>query len=154
MPHAGRGRQAAARAVVGGVAAAMSTADSSVAAPAALDVEQRRAISARIRQRARELGFDAVGLAPAHESAHAAHYARWVEAGYAGEMGYLAREDAVAKRADPALVVPGARSAVVVARSYFTAEPAGAENPPPTRRAPSSPATPATTTTTSCSRRA
>ena len=86
-------------------------------------------MSACIRQRARALGFDSVGIAPAHASAHAAHYARWVEAGYAGEMGYLAREDAIAKRADPALVVPGARSAVVVARSYFTAEPAGEIEP-------------------------
>jgi epoxyqueuosine reductase len=86
-------------------------------------------LASRIKRHASELGFDVVGIAPAHESAHAAHYARWVEAGYAGEMGYLAREDAIAKRADPGLVVPGAKSAVVVARGYFTAEPEGEVEP-------------------------
>ncbi len=76
-------------------------------------------LSARIRERALALGFDAVGVAPARPSAHGEAYARWVEAGYHGEMGYLAREDAVAKRQDLTLVVPGARSAIVVARNYY-----------------------------------
>jgi epoxyqueuosine reductase len=75
-------------------------------------------LSRRIKERAAELGFDAVGIAPASASAHAEHYREWVAAGHAGEMGYLAREDAVAKRAEPALLVPGARSAVVVAKGY------------------------------------
>lgn len=79
----------------------------------------RQEITRRIRERARELGFDAVGIAPVQPSEHAAAYARWIAAGHHGEMGYLAREDAVAKRADPALVVPGARSAVVVAKNYY-----------------------------------
>jgi epoxyqueuosine reductase len=72
----------------------------------------------RIRGWARELGFDAVGFAPAHASAHAEVYRAWTAAGMAGEMGYLSREDAVARRADPSLVVPEARSAVVVAKGY------------------------------------
>ncbi|CAN5893072.1 tRNA epoxyqueuosine(34) reductase QueG [soil metagenome] len=76
-------------------------------------------LSARIRERALALGFDAVGITSVHPSAHGEAYARWVEAGYHGEMGYLAREDAVAKRQDLTLVVPGARSAIVVARNYY-----------------------------------
>ncbi|CAN5346948.1 tRNA epoxyqueuosine(34) reductase QueG [soil metagenome] len=76
-------------------------------------------LSARIRERALALGFDAVGIAPARPSAHGPAYARWVEAGYHGEMGYLAREDAVAKRQDLTRVVPDARSAIVVARNYY-----------------------------------
>ncbi|MBA4157989.1 MAG: tRNA epoxyqueuosine(34) reductase QueG [Gemmatimonadetes bacterium] len=75
-------------------------------------------LTARIRERAQELGFDAVGFAPLGRSEHGDAYARWVEAGHAGEMGYLAREDAVAKRRDPSLVLPGGRSAVVVAKGY------------------------------------
>jgi epoxyqueuosine reductase len=75
-------------------------------------------LTCRIREWAREAGFDAIGIAPVGPSAHAELYRRWVAAGHAGEMGYLAREDAVAKRADPALLVPGARSAVVVAKGY------------------------------------
>jgi epoxyqueuosine reductase len=76
-------------------------------------------LTQRIRARARELGFDAVGIAPVGPSAHADAYARWVAEDRHGEMGYLAREDAVARRADPARVVPGVRSAVVVARNYY-----------------------------------
>lgn len=75
-------------------------------------------LATRIRSRAKALGFDFVGIAPVGSSAHADMYRAWIEAGNAGEMGYLARPDAVEKRADPGLVVPGARSAVVVTRSY------------------------------------
>jgi len=83
-------------------------------------------LSARIRARALEMGFDSVGIAPAHESAHGEAYARWLAAGMHGEMAYLSREDAVAKRRDPAVLVPGARSAVVVALDYFPPEDAEA----------------------------
>ena len=76
-------------------------------------------LSARIRNRAREMGFDLVGIAPAHASAHGDAYERWVEMGMHGEMGYLSREDAVAKRRDPAVLVPGAKSAVVVGLRYY-----------------------------------
>ena len=79
-------------------------------------------ISARIKQKAREMGFGAVGIAPAHASAHGDAYERWIAEGMHGEMAYLAREDAVAKRRDPAVLVPGARSAVVVAMEYYNAD--------------------------------
>ncbi|HEX8671718.1 MAG TPA: QueG-associated DUF1730 domain-containing protein, partial [Longimicrobium sp.] len=72
----------------------------------------------RIRARALELGFEAVGVAPVQPSGHAQAYGEWLAEGMHGEMAYLAREDAVAKRADPAVLVPGARSAVVVAIGY------------------------------------
>lgn len=85
----------------------------------------RAEVSARIRAQAREMGFDAVGIAPAHPSAHGEAYERWVAAGMHGEMAYLAREDAVAKRRDPAVLVPGARSAVVVALNYHPSEEEG-----------------------------
>ncbi len=88
--------------------------------------------SARIRAWASELGFDAVGLAPLRPSEHADAYRAWTAAGHAGEMAYLTREDALAKRADPRLVVPGAVSAVVVASSYLTAgDPRSDEGVPP-----------------------
>jgi epoxyqueuosine reductase len=75
-------------------------------------------LSQRIRQRALEIGFDAVGIARVEPSAHADAYRDWVGQGRHGEMHYLARPDAVQKRLDPATLVPGARSAVVVAREY------------------------------------
>jgi epoxyqueuosine reductase len=79
----------------------------------------RATLAQSIRRHALALGFDAVGIAPVAPSAHAGAYARWLEEGHHGEMRYLEREDAVEKRGDPGLVVPGARSAVVVAMNYF-----------------------------------
>ena len=90
----------------------------------------RQEVATRIRSRARELGFDAVGIAPVGPSAHGEAYEQWVAAGHAGEMAYLGREDAVAKRKDPSLVVPNARSAVVVAKNYFVeGDPVATNNP-------------------------
>ncbi|HYW11779.1 MAG TPA: tRNA epoxyqueuosine(34) reductase QueG [Longimicrobium sp.] len=79
-------------------------------------------ITERIRSRAREMGFGAVGVAPVRPSDYGDAYAHWIGQGMHGEMAYLAREDAVAKRRDPAVLVPGARSAVVVALEYFNAD--------------------------------
>ncbi|HEX8393793.1 MAG TPA: tRNA epoxyqueuosine(34) reductase QueG [Longimicrobium sp.] len=79
-------------------------------------------LSERIRARAREMGFGAVGIAPVHESAHGDAYQRWIAQEMHGDMAYLAREDAVAKRLHPAVLVPGARSAVVVGLEYFNAD--------------------------------
>lgn len=90
-----------------------------------------REVTERIRQKAREMGFGAVGFAPAHASAYGDAYERWIGQGMHGEMAYLAREDAVARRRDPAVLVPGARSAVVVAMEYFNpdADPATPADP-------------------------
>jgi epoxyqueuosine reductase len=77
-----------------------------------------------VKARARELGFDAVAIGPATAPDHAADYDRWLEAGHAGTMSYLARgrDD----RVDPARLLPGARSVVAVALSYNP----GADDPP------------------------
>lgn len=77
-------------------------------------------LTERIRARALEMGFDAVGVAPVRPSEHAGRYGAWLGDGMHGEMAYLAREDAVAKRADPGVLVPGAKSAVVVAIGYYS----------------------------------
>jgi epoxyqueuosine reductase len=90
-------------------------------------------ISSRIRDRAREMGFAAVGIAPVHPSAHAGAYARWIDAGMHGDMAYLAREDAVEKRLEPDVLVPGARSAVVVALEYFSPDAAPGTPDDPSR---------------------
>jgi epoxyqueuosine reductase len=87
-------------------------------------------VSERIRQRAREMGFGAVGIAPVRPSDYGDAYERWIAEGMHGEMGYLAREDAVAKRRDPAVLVPGVKSAVVVALEYYNHD---AQAPAPSR---------------------
>jgi epoxyqueuosine reductase len=73
--------------------------------------------SARVKQRALELGFDAVGIAPLERNAHAAELDRWLAAGYAGTMAYLHRQ--AAARKDPARIMPTARAAVVTLTNYF-----------------------------------
>jgi len=74
-----------------------------------------------IKEKAIELGFDLVGVAPARRSPHADAYASWVDAGYAASMGYMLRD--VARRQDPRQVLPGAHSVIVVGLSYFSAAP-------------------------------
>ncbi len=76
-------------------------------------------LTGRIKDEARALGFDAVGVAPVTPSDYGDFYEAWLAAGYAGEMAYLARRDAVAKRRDPRLILPAARSVVVVALNYY-----------------------------------
>ncbi len=44
----------------------------------------------------------------------------WVEAGMHGEMGYLAREDRLNRRRDPAIILPDMRSIISVTLDYFT----------------------------------
>ena len=73
--------------------------------------------AAEIKRRALAIGFDAVGIAPLEENPHAATLDRWLEAGYAGTMTYLHRQ--AAKRKDPRLIMPEARSAVVTLTNYF-----------------------------------
>lgn len=57
-----------------------------------------------------------------------ATYYDWLARGYAAGMAYLARPDAVNRRADPRNILPGTRSVLVVAASYAGA--AHAELPP------------------------
>lgn len=75
-------------------------------------------LTSAIKERALALGFDLCGIAPAVPSAFKAEFRSWIERGMHGEMGYMARDPE--RRLDPELVLPGARSIVVVAMNYFT----------------------------------
>jgi epoxyqueuosine reductase len=68
------------------------------------------------------LGYDLIGIAPAGRAPHAEAYRRWLAQGHAAEMAWLGREPD--RREDPRLVLPGARSVVVVGLSYFVLDPA------------------------------
>lgn len=72
---------------------------------------------------ARECGFDLCGVATPEQLAELAGVAEWLARGYAGEMKYL--HDA--RRADPRLVLDGARSVIVVAVNYNSAKPYSTE---------------------------
>ncbi len=64
----------------------------------------------------RAIGFDRVGIAPARPLARAQYYKAWLASGHAAGMAYLHRH--VELRADPAMLLPGARSIICVALNY------------------------------------
>jgi epoxyqueuosine reductase len=80
---------------------------------AILDTHQ---LAGEIKRRARELGFDLVGIADARPSAYRDYLRNWLDDGRAGTMDYLASR--FAERTDPAVVLPGARSVICVALNY------------------------------------
>ena len=76
-----------------------------------------------IKCRAVELGLDACGITSADPAWHAAFYRQWTNEGKAGEMQWLVRDPA--RRTDPRVVLPGARSIVVVGLNYWQPQPTG-----------------------------
>ena len=60
-----------------------------------------------------------MGVAPARPVPHLGAYRAWLTQGYHGEMGYLARPDRVARREDPARIVPGVGAIVCVGLNYY-----------------------------------
>jgi epoxyqueuosine reductase len=77
-----------------------------------------------IVEQAEGLGFDLVGVAAAGQAPHADGFRAWIDQGYAGEMTWLARNQQ--RRLEPAQVVPGARSVVMVGLRYFVEDPPAA----------------------------
>jgi epoxyqueuosine reductase len=75
----------------------------------------------RIRDKAIELGFNAVGFAPAQTAVETrARLAEFVGRGLHGDMGWMA--ETAERRADPQVLWPEARRAVVVGLNYGPAE--------------------------------
>jgi len=74
----------------------------------------------QLKDQARALGFNLVGLTPAAPSPHLLAYLRWLEAGQQAEMDYLQRPDRVARRRDLRVILPGVRSLVIVGLDYHT----------------------------------
>ena len=67
---------------------------------------------------ARQMGFDACGIAQATAlEEESANMEQWLEAEHEGEMGYLTRNRE--KRYDPRLLVEGTKSIVTVLYNYF-----------------------------------
>jgi epoxyqueuosine reductase len=88
-------------------------------------------LSSSIKQKARELGFDACGIAPAADFPELKFLREWLDCGYAGEMAYLHRT--ADKRADVRRVLPSARSVIVTATNYNTDRPYSIESADPRR---------------------
>ncbi len=82
-------------------------------------------IKALVQRTAADAGFDLWGVAPAGDAPELAHFPDWIAAGHAGEMKYLEARDENGglKRASLASVAPWAKSVIVCAINYNTAQP-------------------------------
>ncbi|MBV9859501.1 MAG: tRNA epoxyqueuosine(34) reductase QueG [Alphaproteobacteria bacterium] len=79
------------------------------------------AIREAVRERALSMGFDAVGFAEASlAEARRAELREFIARGHHGDMGWLA--DTAARRGDPGVLWPEARSVVVLGMNYGPAE--------------------------------
>ncbi|MGH7711688.1 MAG: tRNA epoxyqueuosine(34) reductase QueG [Gemmatimonadaceae bacterium] len=78
----------------------------------------------RLKAQAYGVGFDLAGTVRLGKSPTFARFQAWLDAGHAGDMGYMAR--GAPGRADPRAHLPAARSALVVALNYGGTQPTGA----------------------------
>ena len=88
-------------------------------------------LTEQVKRKALELGFDLVGVAPFEPVPELNFYKEWIEAGYAGKMGYLERN--ADKRCVPHNLEPEAKSVIVCAAVYHTRQPLSTEIREPRR---------------------
>jgi epoxyqueuosine reductase len=76
-------------------------------------------LTAEVKRRARELGFEKVGVVRATAlTEESAHLEEWLARGYGASMQWMARD--ASRRADPRELLEGARTVVAVALNYYT----------------------------------
>src|SRR3981081_3865536 len=82
-------------------------------------------LSTRIKQCARNAGFDLCGIAPVRDFAELQVFPAWIADGMHGELKYMEARDETGelKRASLARVAPWARSVIVCAINYNTSHP-------------------------------
>jgi epoxyqueuosine reductase len=83
--------------------------------------EHSASLTQQLKDEARRLGFDLVGVCPAVRPAGFERLRSWIAAGHVGKMRYL--EDRVQAYEHPAHVLAGARSLVMLGTHYRTVEP-------------------------------
>jgi epoxyqueuosine reductase len=71
-----------------------------------------------LKEYARSIGFDRIGITSADPPEDFKRYQQWVEKGFAGNMWYLAEKSRSEKRGDLQKILPGAKSVIVGAISY------------------------------------
>lgn len=74
-----------------------------------------------VKSKALRLGFNLIGIAHAQPSPYLDAYFRWIEQGMHGEMSYMTRADRQSRRRDLSVILPGARSIIMVGLDYQTA---------------------------------
>jgi epoxyqueuosine reductase len=83
----------------------------------------------RIKQHAKELGFDLCGIAPVGAFPELGFLREWLDRGFAGHMGYLPRTAKI--RADVRRIMPSARSVIMTGTIYNSALPYSTERDDP-----------------------
>src|SRR5947209_5626948 len=87
--------------------------------------------SESVKSKARELGFDVCGIAPASDHPELKFFSEWLAHGYAGSMAYLSRS--AERRSDVRQILPSAQSVIVTGTLYNTDRPYSLECPDPDR---------------------
>jgi epoxyqueuosine reductase len=82
-------------------------------------------LTEQIKTKAKELGFQKVGISPATALAEGALFTEWLARGFHGEMAWLAKN--ADKRMDPRKVLPEAKSVISLALNYYTKEPSSCD---------------------------
>ncbi|NND45468.1 MAG: tRNA epoxyqueuosine(34) reductase QueG [Xanthomonadales bacterium] len=85
--------------------------------PGQADAETLRTLPERLRGWARELGFQALGIADTELAEHEQRLQGWLDAGYHGEMAYMERHGS--KRSRPAELVAGTVRVISVRMDYM-----------------------------------
>ena len=98
--------------------------------------------AATIKQRALDVGFDLVGIAPPTALKDLQFLPEWIRKGYGGEMRYLQNP----RRKDPQLVLPSVKSIICVGLIYNTPYPYSSEVAKLSRSAVDPPSRPDATT--------
>ncbi len=85
-------------------------------------MESQTKIVEFIKNAAKDVGFDASGIAPVRDFPELSHFPEWIAAGRAGEMKYMEARDESGKlkRASLKSAAPWARSVIVCALNYNT----------------------------------
>jgi epoxyqueuosine reductase len=92
-------------------------------------------IAALVKQAAAAAGFDLAGIASVTDFPELSHFPKWIAAGHHGEMHYMESRDEAGnlKRASLPSAFPWARTVIVCAINYNTAEPYSTEVHDPQR---------------------
>ncbi len=91
-----------------------------------MEPNRRAQLTHKIKKRARQLGFHAVGVSPADPGPDD-KLRVWLELGFQGSMDYLERQ--AGKRLDPGKVLPGVRSMICLALAYPHSQPLPYDDP-------------------------
>lgn len=94
-----------------------------------MNSSREKRLTAFIREKASELGFDLLGIAPVRKlEEHEPVLRKWCSAGMNGELAYLGRD--LEKRIDPSLLFHGAKSVIVTGLNYYTGKKQGGNGVP------------------------